>query len=473
MNKVQKKVISISTLVLLDMLVFLLAYLSIAFSTFGRANLNGEIFSLECMSKFVFFPFSILFVSYILKELYSYKTYLIWEEIRRIVYSSLLSLVIIVLGYLYLEDVSGGVTVASIIILFVPFNILFRYFNRLTLKKLSIVSRRAAIIGGGFQGEEFVNVVSFHPFSGYEILGYVNYGEMKIDETKLKTGTKVLGHFENIEKLLEQHKIDEIIVAVPRIARNELDKIIYKLEGKVRHIKFIPDMFGLITFSTKIDDYERVLTISTSQGLLNPINKMHKRIFDIVGGVVGLILLIPITVISFILIKIDDGGKVFFKQIRVGLNGEKIKIWKFRTMKKNAEKILNDLMEKNREIKEEYLTNKKLKNDPRITRGGHLLRKTSLDEFPQFINVLKGEMSIVGPRPYLFGEITDMGKQYNSIIKTKPGITGLWQASGRNELSFEERTILDQYYVRNWSLWFDIVIVLKTIWAVVKKKGAM
>ena len=139
---------------------------------------------------------------------------------------------------------------------------------------------------------------------------------------------------------------------------------------------------------------------------------------------------------------------------------------------KDAEKKLEEMMRDNPEIREEYLTNKKLENDPRITKVGNILRKTSLDEFPQFINVMKGEMSIVGPRPYLEREKEDMGDKYESVILTKPGITGLWQASGRSELEFSERLVLDQYYIRNWTLWFDIVIILKTIRAVFNKTGA-
>ena len=141
-------------------------------------------------------------------------------------------------------------------------------------------------------------------------------------------------------------------------------------------------------------------------------------------------------------------------------------------MVENAEELLFKMMEEDPKIKEEYLTNKKLKNDPRITKVGKFLRKTSLDEFPQFINVLKGEMSIVGPRPYLHREIPDMKESYNSIIKVKPGITGMWQVSGRSDTEFEERLKLDEYYVRNWSLWLDIVIILKTIKAVFAKRGA-
>jgi undecaprenyl-phosphate galactose phosphotransferase len=214
-----------------------------------------------------------------------------------------------------------------------------------------------------------------------------------------------------------------------------------------------------------------VLTISASQGLLDYRNRILKRILDIGLGLVGALLLVPLHLLVTFLVKIDDQGKVVFTQNRIGRNGKPIRIYKFRTMVENAEQVLKDMMERDPAIREAYERDKKLENDPRITRIGNILRKTSLDEFPQFLNVLKGEMSFVGPRPYLFNEIKDMEDKYDSIIKIKPGITGLWQATGRNDISFDERVVLDQYYVRNWTIWFDFVIILRTVLSVLTRKG--
>ncbi len=163
---------------------------------------------------------------------------------------------------------------------------------------------------------------------------------------------------------------------------------------------------------------------------------------------------------------------LFFTQDRIGKDGKSIKIYKYRSMVTGADKILEEMMAKDEKIREEYEKNKKLKDDPRITKVGEFLRRTSLDEFPQFINVLKGEMSFVGPRPYLPREKKDMGEYYGKIIKSKPGITGMWQTHGRSETDFEERLELDEYYYRNWSLWLDIVIIIKTIKNVIGGKGA-
>ena len=198
---------------------------------------------------------------------------------------------------------------------------------------------------------------------------------------------------------------------------------------------------------------------------------IFKRLFDIVCSLLGLILLSPVFLIVAILIR-RDGGKAFFKQERIGKNGKNIKIYKFRSMIVNAEKVLEELMEKDENIRNEYLTNKKLENDPRITKIGKFIRKTSIDELPQLINVLKGDMSLVGPRPYLWREKEDMGESYKYIITCKPGITGYWQVSGRSDVSFEERVELEKYYSEHVSAWMDIKILFKTVGVVLFGKGA-
>lgn len=203
------------------------------------------------------------------------------------------------------------------------------------------------------------------------------------------------------------------------------------------------------------------------------IYRFFKRLLDFIIGIFGIILLIPVSLGVWIANMINgDFGPLIFKNKRVGLNGKTIYVYKYRSMCKNAEQVLEDLMNKNPKIKEEYLTNKKLENDPRITKVGKFIRKTSIDELPQFINVLIGNMSIVGPRPYLHREIEDMGEAYEDIIKCKPGITGLWQVSGRSETTFKERTELDVKYKNKRSLWIDIKIFFKTIKVVLVGKGA-
>lgn len=199
-----------------------------------------------------------------------------------------------------------------------------------------------------------------------------------------------------------------------------------------------------------------------------------KRFIDICAGITGLVILIPLTIILYIVKIVDnDKGPLFFSQERIGKDGKLFKMYKFRTMVVGADDILKKILEEDEEARKEYSKNKKLKNDPRITKIGKFLRSTSLDEFPQFINVLKGEMSLVGPRPYLPREEEDMGYYYYYITKCKPGITGLWQVSGRSELCFEERLDLDlEYYREDASIFDDLGLAAKTVVKTLKKEGA-
>ena len=198
-----------------------------------------------------------------------------------------------------------------------------------------------------------------------------------------------------------------------------------------------------------------------------------KRTFDIICGLIGVLILIPISIIiKIIYICNKDFSPIFFTQNRIGKNGKEFKFYKYRSMVANADEILFRMLKEDKEIAKEYKKNKKLKNDPRITKVGKFLRKTSLDELPQLINVLKGDMSIIGNRPYLPREKEDMGEYYDDIVKTKPGITGYWQVSGRSDLSFKKRLELEQFYSNQISLKLDIKIFFKTFQVVFLKKGA-
>ena len=203
------------------------------------------------------------------------------------------------------------------------------------------------------------------------------------------------------------------------------------------------------------------------------IYRFFKHLFDIVFGIIGCILLIPLCIIVKIACLLTkDYAPIIFKQERIGKNGEPIYIYKFRSMVPGADSLLMKMMEEDPKIKEEYTKNKKLKDDPRITKVGKIIRKTSIDEFPQFINVLKGEMSLVGPRPYLYREKDDMGDFYKTIVKCRPGITGYWQVNGRSATDFHERLVLDEYYYRHRTVKMDFKIILKTVLKIFAREGA-
>ena len=228
-----------------------------------------------------------------------------------------------------------------------------------------------------------------------------------------------------------------------------------------------------------------VLVYNNEEGIAkNSLKKVHhrketifekflKRIFDILGGIIGTLTLIPLTIIIFIANKIaGDNGPTFYTQERIGKNGKRFKIYKYRSMVVGADEILEKYLQENEEARKEYKINKKLKNDPRVTKVGNFIRKTSIDEFPQFINVLKGDMSLVGPRPYLPREQEDMGTYYKYIITKKPGITGYWQVHGRSDVNFDERLSMDMKYYSQGNLGMDIQLLGKTVKKVAKKEGA-
>lgn len=200
-----------------------------------------------------------------------------------------------------------------------------------------------------------------------------------------------------------------------------------------------------------------------------------KRLVDIIAGIVGVIFLIPITIVVEIIriVKKENDGPLFYTQLRIGKDGKQFRMFKFRSMCMNADEKLKEYLQENEEARKEYKKYKKLKCDPRITKVGKVLRATSLDEFPQLINVLKGDMSLVGPRPYLPREQKEMGEYYFGITKVKPGITGPWQVKGRSKIDFEDRLKIDFEYVKICSLKQDFIILLRTLKNVMKKEGAM
>ena len=206
----------------------------------------------------------------------------------------------------------------------------------------------------------------------------------------------------------------------------------------------------------------------------NIISKTLKRIIDILAGLVGTILLIPITIIVWIISKINkEKGSLFYSQERIGQDGKIFKMYKFRTMVEGADELLDAYLRENPAEAEEYALNKKLTNDPRITKTGNIIRKASIDEWPQFIAILFNQMSLVGPRPYLPKEKEDMGEYYKYIIKVKPGLTGPWQIARRNNLTFEDRLKLDEEYASRCGNKRDIVILFKTFKKVFSKEGAI
>lgn len=217
--------------------------------------------------------------------------------------------------------------------------------------------------------------------------------------------------------------------------------------------------------SSTTEDFNQIATKNSKL-----VYRIIKRCLDIIGAVVGIVILSPIFLITAILVKLCSKGPIFYAHKRIGKNGKLFNIYKFRTMVINAEEVLKNM---NEEMKKEFEKNFKLDNDPRITPVGKILRITSIDELPQLINILTGEMSIVGPRPIITDELKKYGENAKKLVTVKPGLTGYWQANGRSNTTYEERVQMDMYYIDNRGLWMDIKIIFQTAVSVFRKEGAM
>ena len=281
-------------------------------------------------------------------------------------------------------------------------------------------------------------------------------------------GVPVVGGLNIIPTLSIKLNIKHAIIAMPTVPTVDRLNIISKNLPYFSNLTIIPDMFntGLWTYT---QDLGGILGLEVQTKLLKRSSQIKKRIFDLLFGSILLVLSMPIQLIVSLLIKLDSKGNILFCQKRCGVNKVPFGMYKFRSMQIDAEKKLNEVLKNNKKLREEFEKYHKIDDDPRLTRIGKLIRKYSLDELPQFINVVKGDMSLIGPRAYLEWEVKHI-KENHPIFQVKPGVSGLWQVTDRNS-SFEERLRIEEYYVRNWSFSLDCILVGKTIAAIIKGTG--
>lgn len=301
----------------------------------------------------------------------------------------------------------------------------------------------------------------------YQIIGCID------DAEKKSAIIPYLGQITDLESFVKKFRIEEIIQTKPDLNHQQSADLLNFCREHHLSFSFVPDLMEIQQANIETETWGEIPVIKLKPTPLDGWGKVFKRIFDIVGASTGVILLSPFLIISAIAIKLDSKGTILFKFLddgervkRVGEHGKLFNFYKFRTMYPNTHNLrYTKLAEKNTR-KDSPLV--KIKDDPRITRVGKFLRKTSIDELPQLINVLKGEMSLVGPRPHLPEEVAKYQKHHKFVLAIKPGITGLAQTSGRSDLNFEEEVRLDTYYIEHWSPWLDIVIILKTFRVIFK-----
>lgn len=325
------------------------------------------------------------------------------------------------------------------------------------------------VLGAGKTGEMVVRTLQQRPRIGLKPV-------VVLDDNPDKHGSlhnvPVLGGVELAPVLAKARKIPYAIVAMPGVSRDRLLQILEQYGQTFAHLLIIPDLFGFSSLWVEAKDMGGILGLEVRQQLLLPGPRLAKFLIDRLITLMGGLIVLPFIILIALLIRLDSPGPILYGQIRIGQNGESFKAWKFRSMVRNADLALESYLETHPELRASWERDHKLRNDPRITRVGRFLRQTSLDELPQLWNILRGEMSLVGPRPIVDEEIQRYGEKFGLYTKVTPGLTGLWQVSGRNNLEYEERVSLDAYYVRNWSVWLDLYILIRTVWVVISGEGA-
>lgn len=383
--------------------------------------------------------YGVVFVLLYVEGIYT-KRYDFWQEMERVAKAIFLS-AIIILAVLAMTKQSESysrfilITAFIIMIVFLP---LQKYLVKGWMFRIGLWKHEAKLVG---EDPFFEKHVFTNPYLGYV---YSDNGNAK---TLFISSSKTVDKLEGILHSALIHRQE--VIFIPLVKNFDFS------DAHIVHL-----------FNARSN------LIIVENNLLSKTNRIIKSALDYMLSIMILPLLLLVIGIIALLVKREDGGSVFFKQVRMGQDSKEFMCYKFRSMRENGSEILKDYLREHPDEVQNYAIYHKYENDPRITKIGAILRKTSLDELPQIFNVLKGDMSLIGPRPYMPNERLKMGDRVDMVLAVKPGITGLWQVTGRSEIDFMNRVDLDVWYVRNWSVWSDIIILFKTVQVVFGRKGA-
>lgn len=339
------------------------------------------------------------------------------------------------------------------------------------LKRNHHFYENVVLVGAGKTAERALHFFQEDLGYRYHIVGFID--DNPISE-KIACEYELLGRVCESEDIVKKYKVQTVIITAPGMDKDKLQKLIVSIQPMVRNLSYVPDLIGMPMegVEAQVLFSEEILMLHMCNNLSKRRNRIYKRIFDLACTVIGGMLILPILAIISLLVAWNNKGNVIFTHWRIGKDGKEFPCYKFQTMVPDAQKRLEEYLANNPEARKEWEETFKLTNDPRVTKLGGFLRKTSLDELPQLWNVIKGEMSLVGPRPIVQKEIERYGEYFREYAMVLPGITGMWQASGRSDTTYEERVAMDTWYVRNWSVWLDIMYLAKTFKAVLCGKGA-
>ena len=393
------------------------------------------------------------------------------EELRRFTIGSFMSHGGIILSR-YIEDREFEVISVAFIVSFIfsPFILMAcRSGMHMILHKTRLGGIPAVIFGGGDTGKLLADRLLEGRKTGYVPV-------LILDDNpgvgEAYRGIPIIHDTSVGPEIVKRYNIKMAMVAMDKQNQEDLARLLNYSVSEFRYNVLIPDFFGVANIWMSIRDFDGVLGFATSHRLKMSWNLGIKRAMDMSIVFIAGIIISPLLLFIALLVKISSPGPVLYGHSRLGMNGIPFKAFKFRSMVVDAEERLKALLESDSEKRKEWQENFKLKDDPRITGIGKFLRRTSFDEFPQFINIIRGEMSLVGPRPIIAAEVPKYGGDFHRIFSVKPGITGLWQISGRSDKDYAERVTFDTYYLQSWSVWLDLWILYKTFGVVIRGKGA-
>jgi exopolysaccharide biosynthesis polyprenyl glycosylphosphotransferase len=424
----------------------------------------------------VYAPFAValtlvLLIAFKLSNVYPYKPgRSLVEETYHIATASTVGVVVLIVVSLAFNPLSYSRLIylyaAILVTTLVAISRFFIGIGRRHLRRYGVGVRRVLLVGVGDVGRMVMRTIAARPELGYQLVGF-------LDDHPAKGSTdigpfKALGPVDNFSQVATQAKIDDAIICLPWQSHRLIQRVMNSCDQIAVRAQVVPDFFQLTRDQMQVESLNGIPLISKRAVSIIGWNYVIKRAFDLIITVVGGLIILPLVAVIAIAIKLDSPGPVFYAQTRIGRNGRPFRCHKFRSMVDGADQMLHTVVDLNEASGPLF----KVKDDPRRTRVGRVLRRFSLDELPQLWDVLAGEMSLIGPRPNLPEEVDKYQEWHKKRLSVSPGITGLWQVSGRSDLTFDEMVLLDIYYVENWSLSFDLGILLRSIPAVLGAKGA-
>jgi len=343
-----------------------------------------------------------------------------------------------------------------------------RFWTKRILGALGLWRKRILILGAASTAKLAMQELMADPVLGYEVAGLLDDDPAKRGKSAGASWGKqvfVLGKLSEAREQMERTQAKDVLIAMPGLPVEKLLALVHEFQPYCGNVYVVPQLWGLPMMNLQVDGFlrQRMMMLKLSNNLAKPWNCWLKRGFDLMLGGAITLLALPLCIVLAVLIKLDSRGPALFVQERIGHRGGTFRCLKFRTMLVGGDEKLAQYLKSNPEAADEWQRYAKLRDyDPRLTRLGRLLRRWSLDELPQLLNILKGDMSLVGPRPYIPQERGRIGDHLPTILSARPGLTGFWQVNGRNHVTLEDSAKLEAWYVRNWTLWLDCIVLVKT-----------